>query len=91
MTKNKVMQANNLYSCREFPEFRHGMVAFIKEVGAEYTMHDDLKFYLQKNKAQFGLFQLFDGVVIHRADNKDFFEWSEQRNGMMMPNPILVK
>lgn len=36
------------------------------------------------------LIEQFSKVIVHQADNKDFFEWSVVRNGMLMPDPGLL-
>ena len=36
------------------------------------------------------LIEQFSKVIVHKADNRDFFEWSVVRNGMLMPAPWLL-
>ena len=42
------------------------------------------------NNAPSTLIEQFNDVFVHKADNKDFFEWSEVSNGMLMPDPGLL-
>jgi len=38
------------------------------------------------NGASLSLRQEFLDVIEHKADNKDFFSWTENRNGLTMPS-----
>ena len=42
------------------------------------------------NNAPPTLIEQFNNVIVHKADNKDFFKWSEIRNGILMPDPGLL-
>ena len=87
MITNQVAQANYLYSCAEFRSFAHVFKPFIGSAGAEYGIFDDLRQYLNDNGAAPAVIEQFSKVIVHQADNKDFFEWSVVRNGMLMPDP----
>ena len=86
MTESQVMQANYLYSCREFTPFSEQFLAFLDDTRASWSYGDDLLEFLQTNGAGEGLLRAFQRVISHRADNKDFFEWPETRNGVLMPH-----
>ncbi len=86
MTQFQVMQANYLYSCRAFTPFSEQFLAFLDDTSrASWSYGDDLLEFLQTNGAGAGLLKAFQRVISHRADNKDFFEWPETRNGVLMP------
>ena len=87
MITNRVAQANYLYSCAEFRKFGPNFKSFLSSVGVDYSIGDDLYQYLIDNNAPPTLIEQFNKVIVHKADNKDFFEWSEVRNGMLMPDP----
>lgn len=89
MITNRVAQANYLYSCAAFREFSPDFNAFFAEAGGEqgfgYQKYSDLYQYMIDNQAPSTLTERFDQVFLHKADNRDFFEWSEVANGMLMP------
>ena len=85
MTESGKMQANYLYSCREFGSFSERFLAFLRGTQASYTPADDLLQFLREQGAGDVLIEAFEHVIAHRADNKDFFAWTEERNGMLMP------
>ena len=90
MITNQVAQANYLYSCAEFRKFSLGFKSFLSRAGIDYRIFDDLYQYMIDNNASPTLIEQFNKVIVHKADNKDFFEWSEIRNGILMPNPGLL-
>ena len=90
MITNRVPQANYLYSCAEFSKFSPNFKSFFSSAGVDYRIGDDLYQYLIDNNASPTLVEQFYKVIVHKADNKDFFEWSEVRNGMQMPDPGLL-
>ena len=87
MISNQVAQANYLYSCDAFRRFSHNFKAFLGRVNVDYSIHDDLYQYMIDNDAQVTLIEQFNEVFVHKADNKDFFEWSIVSHGMLMPDP----
>ena len=87
MITNEVTQANYLYSCAAFRTFSPGFKAFLGNVNGSYSTQDDLYQYMVENLASTSLIEQFNSVIVHRADNKDFFEWSVVRNGLLMPSP----
>ena len=91
MITNQVEQANYLYSCAAFREFTPAFKSFLGSAAIEYSIGDDLYKYMIDNGAMSALVEQFNKVIVHRADNRDFFEWSEVRNGMLMPDPARVE
>lgn len=88
MTQSKTQQANYLYSCQAFADFRSEFRAFLKnDPGEPYSLDDDLFDYMVAHGASAELRRLFDGVFVHRADNRDLFQWEPGFNGMLMPSP----
>ena len=90
MITNRVPQANYLYSCAEFSKFSPDFKSFFSSARVDYRIGDDLYQYLIDNNAPPTLVEQFNKVIVHKADNKDFFEWSEVRNGMQMPASWLL-
>ena len=90
MITNQVAQANYLYSCTEFRKFSPDFKSFLSRVRVRYSIFDDLYQYMIDNNAPPTLIEQFNNVIVHKADNKDFFEWSEIRNGILMPDPGLL-
>ncbi|MDE2997520.1 MAG: hypothetical protein OXU79_00405 [Gemmatimonadota bacterium] len=91
MIANGVAQANYLYSCEAFQKFSTDFESFLLNTGVGYRFYDDLYSYMVNNGAPPSLFERFDDVIEYRVDNKDFFDWSENRNGMLMPDPGLLQ
>ena len=91
MVANQVTQANYLYDCESFRQFSTDFKDFLYLVGVEYDIYDDLYQYMITNKAPSELVEQFNKVIVHRADNRDFFEWREERNGMLMPSRGLLE
>ena len=87
MITNRVAQANYLYSCAAFRRFSPNFEAFLSRTDVDYHVFDDLYQYMIDNNAPPTLIEQFNDVFVYKADNKDFFEWSEVRNGMLMPDP----
>ena len=85
MIENRVAQANYLYSCAAFLRFSPDFKSFLAEAGVDYLISDDLYRFMVDNNAAPSLIQRFNDVFVHKADNKDFFDWSQVRNGMLMP------
>ena len=86
MTESRTAQGNYLYSCEEFVGFSSDFRAFLDETRTIYSIRDDLYDYMIRNGASDELVKGFGDVILHRADNKDFFQWEEIHNGMLMPN-----
>ena len=87
MIASRTAQANYLYSCSDFFDFSKNFKAFLHETSAQYSIWEDLYNYMVRNQASHTLIENFSDVIVHRADNKDFFQWEESRNGMLMPSP----
>ncbi len=90
MIESGTEQANYLYSCRSFLEFRDDFWNFSHENNAEYSHREDLYEYLTGNDASEILLRSFGDVIVHRADNKDFFQWEASYNGMLMPTDGVI-
>ena len=85
MIENQVEQANYLYSCQEFADFRSAFRQFLSSQDGQYSVFDDLYDYMVSHDADDDLKRLFDNVFVHRADNRDFFQWQLTAGGMLMP------
>lgn len=81
----KIEQANYLYSCKEFSNFRVAFRTFLRTTNAEYDWSDDLYMFMVRHNARPELLQAFQNVIVHQADNRDFFDWEVEANGMLMP------
>jgi hypothetical protein len=86
MIENKVEQGNYLYSCSSYHDFKTAFEAFISGKN-DYTITDDLLNYLQQNNAPDDIINKFHKVILHSANNKDFFEWEIISNGLLMDYP----
>ena len=91
MISNQVNQANYLYSCDAFRKFSPNFKTFLGSVRVDYSMFEDLYQYMIDNEAPQTLIDQFNDVIVYKVDNKDFFEWGEPRNGMLMPHSDLLK
>ncbi len=87
MIENKVEQANYLYSCEVFKKFRADFISFLSGERMAYSVFDDLHQYMVNNRATEILISAFSDVFVHKADNRDFFEWEVVSSGMLMPEP----
>ena len=85
MTEFKIEQANYLYSCKEFSDFSVVFRAFLGTTSVEYDWSDDLYLFMTRHNAPPELLQSFKDVIVHQADNRDFFDWEVEANGMLMP------
>ncbi len=90
MITNQVAQANYLYSCAEFRKFSLDFKLFLSRVRVDYHIYNDLYQYMIDNNAPPTLIEQFNNVIVYKADNRDFFEWSKIRNGILMPDPGLL-
>jgi len=41
--------------------------------------------FMIRHNARPELLQTFENVIVHQADNRDFFDWEVEANGMLMP------
>ena len=89
MTENRTQQANYLYSCTEFmnfgPAFRHFLDEIVRREGIFYSSRDDLHDFMERHSAPARLMEGFSHLIAHRADNRDFFQWEQGSNGLLMP------
>ena len=84
MVTNAVQQANYLYSCDEFKNFQPDFSAFFRRSGADPNTNMDLLQFLILYAADQDLIDKFRRVFLHRADNRDFFDWQLEANGMLV-------
>lgn len=61
-----------------------GCATFLRTTNAEYDWSDDLYLFMIRHDARPELLQAFKNVIVHQADNGDFFEWEVEANGMLM-------
>ena len=85
MINSKIEQANYLYSCKEFSDFSVAFRTFLRNTNAGYDWSDDLYMFMIRHNASEELHQAFKRIIVHQADNREFFEWEEEANGMLMP------
>lgn len=87
LTTRKWPQATYLYSCTAFNDFK---AAFEKFADNRQLRSDawDLYQLMLDNNAPTELLQLFGKVIVHRADNRDFFQWTTVANGISRPHAI---
>lgn len=87
MIQNKVEQGNYLYSCEAFLTFSTAFKAHMLENNIYfYNKIDIYDFLLTQNNDS--LLELYNKVIIHQADNRDFFDWEISANGMLSPQRI---
>ena len=91
MVANRVEQANYLYSCEAFMQFSPDFKSFVGQTNVDYRIWDDLYAYLIDNWAPIKLVEQVREVIVHSADNRDFFEWEVVRNGLLMPEARLLE
>ena len=85
MIANKVEQANYLYSCTAMvSELGWNARLFAERAGASYRYDADLWEWLVSNDAPAALLEMFDQTIIHDANNRDFFDWEEVANGIIL-------
>ena len=88
MTKSKWQQAIYLYDCQEFRVFAEAFTAFMNRSNPPFQAREDLLVFLENQRGGSGLIDQFQKVIAHKADNRDFFEWSDNRNGISLPHPV---
>ena len=84
MVSGSVEQGNYLYSCAEFGTFRSAFATFLGQPRVPEPDRD-LHQFLAANGAAPDLIEGFERVFVHRADNRDFFEWEVVANGISSP------
>lgn len=95
MIRNKVQQANYLYSCQNFKAFSTAFKAYmlIKNRGLfnssypadpNYNIYGDLYGFLL-NQNNDSLIALFNDIILYKVNNRDFFEWKGFFNGLICP------
>ena len=96
MTANKTEQANYLFSCAAFNLFSPQYAQAVKEAAGSFygtlsnskladNGHYDLMESVEATDNG-SLIEALNQVRIYQADNRDFFEWEEKRNGISTPN-----
>ena len=68
MIESRNRQANYLYSCQEFADFRSAFRRFLSSQDGQYDVHDGMV----SHGADGDLKRLFDKVFVHHADNRRF-------------------
>ncbi|MYB92795.1 T9SS type A sorting domain-containing protein [Candidatus Poribacteria bacterium] len=88
MIRNSTQQASYLYSCKVFLEFYPQFLIFLMtaESGQDYASHGDLLRYMMDNHAPQSLIDQYHATIIYNVDNRDFFEWTREHNGMSLPH-----
>ena len=83
LTQTRWAQATYLYSCSAFENFRAAFEAFVEGTAVQWEF--DLFALMLASGAPDELLEKFRSVIVHSADNRDFFEWSVVANGMISP------
>ena len=96
MTASKTEQANYLFSCAAFNLFSPQYAQAVKEAAGSFygtlsnsKLEDNGHYDLMESVEATGngsLIEALNQVRIYQADNRDFFEWEEKRNGISTPN-----
>ena len=96
MTTNKTEQANYLFSCAAFNLFSPKYAQAVKEAAGSFygtlsnsNLGDNGHYDLMESVRATGdgyLIEALNQVKLYQADNRDFFEWEEKRNGISTPN-----
>ena len=96
MTTNKTEQANYLFSCAAFNLFSPKYAQAVKEAAGSFygtlsnsNLGDNGHYDLMESVRATGdgyLIEALNQVKVYQADNRDFFEWEEKRNGISTPN-----
>ncbi len=86
MTKSNWQQAIYLYDCQEFRPFAEAFATFMNGSNTPFQGREDLLVFLETHEAGDELINHFQRVISHKADNRDFFDWSDNRNGISMPH-----
>ncbi len=90
MTRDKVKQGCYLYSCGLFSNFQEELINFL-ESRSDYSAFDDFFSYLKKNFVSDEIIHMADDLIVYDANNKDFFEWDTEHNGLMMGSYFFQK
>lgn len=88
MIQNEVQQANYLFSCKAFIEFYPDFLIFLNKTKTRknYESHGDTYEYLRSNDATQSLIDKYNSTIVYSVDNRDFFEWNNEHNGMSLPH-----
>lgn len=87
MVANQWPQAIYLHSCADFEPFARDFIPFLRDRGLPVEVRGDVLDYIETSGGGVGLVEAFRRVVIYGVDNRDFFEWTDNRNGITMPHP----
>ena len=87
LTRQQWAQANYLYSCPKFGDFREAFERFLARTSVQSGSYDLYQLLLD-NSAPSELLESFHSVIVHAADNRDFFEWEVAANGMVSPDSL---
>ena len=89
-TMHRVEQASYVYSCSAFMDFERAFEAFATETDIAYPQWD-LYETMVVYQASPALLERFAEVIVHKADNRDFFEWDVAANGMISPLDLIYR
>ena len=88
MIENQVQQASYLFSCEAFLAFYPQFLAFLERtrILGNYASHGDVYQYMNDNNAPQSLIDTYNATIIYNVDNRDFFHWTHEHNGMSLPH-----
>ncbi len=86
MAENKVEQASYLFDCKAVPSFTTAFEKFV-EGKTDYTISTDMLSYLKSHNAPQEVIDAYHNVIDYKIDNRSFFPWEVEANGMLMLYP----
>ena len=88
MIENQVQQASYLFSCDAFLEFYPEFLVFVEKTRTfeNYAPHGDVYQYMNDNNAPQPLIDKYNATIVYSVDNRDFFQWPYEHNGMSLPH-----
>ena len=88
MIENQVQQASYLFSCEAFLEFYPEFLVFLEKTRTfgNYSSHGDVYEYMKDKNAPQPLIDKYNAIIIYNVDNRDFFQWTQEHNGMSLPH-----
>lgn len=81
MIDNQVEQANYLYSCQKWPQAQRQVEQALGDNHAR--TNGDLVEVLKQKGADQSTLNALEGTIIHRADNRTFFDWPAEYSGFI--------
>ena len=79
MTETKTEQSNYLYSCENFMDLYNE----IEALDRSFAGYIDLFKAIEGEGSE--IITTFNSVIVHKADNRDFFSWEINANGILSP------